>query len=69
VPDERIAMLLDAIRGFDVPLDTLEGKFKLSQDKNEADLSGAIAGLEARGDPASMAVAQAMRRAAQFRGS
>jgi transcriptional regulator len=61
VPEERVTMLLKAIRGFAVSLDKLEGKFKLSQDKNEADLAGAIAGLEARGDPASVAVAAAMR--------
>ena len=67
LPDERIAMLLNAIRGFEVVLTSLEGKFKLSQDKNEADLSGAITGLEARGDTASLAVAAAMRRAAQSR--
>jgi transcriptional regulator len=68
VPEERVAMLLNAIRGFEVPLDTLEGKFKLSQDKIEADLAGAIAGLEARGDAASLAVADAMRAAAKARG-
>jgi transcriptional regulator len=61
ISEERVAMLLKAIRGFTVSLDTLEGKFKLSQDKSEADLAGAIAGLEARGDPASLAVAAAMR--------
>jgi transcriptional regulator len=61
VPEDRMVMLLGAIRGFEVRLDTLEGKFKLSQDKSAADLAGAIKGLEARGDPASLAVAAAMR--------
>jgi transcriptional regulator len=68
LPAERVVMLLSVIRGFEVRLDSLEGKFKLSQDKNEVDLAGAIAGLEARGDPASLAVAAAMRRAAPSRG-
>jgi transcriptional regulator len=48
-------------------LDTLEGKFKLSQDKSAADLAGAIKGLEARGDPSSLAVAAAMRLEASSR--
>lgn len=62
VPQARIEAMLTAIEGFEVPLDRLEGKFKLSQDKNEADQSGAIAGLEARGDAQSIAVARAMRK-------
>ncbi len=66
VPAQRLATLVGGICGFETVLDTLEGKFKLSQDKNEADLAGAIAGLESRGDPASLAVADAMRRAAEI---
>jgi transcriptional regulator len=61
VPEERLEMLLQAIRGFEMPIDTLEGKFKLSQDKKDADSAGAIAGLNGRGDAASVAVANAMR--------
>ncbi|HEY5046812.1 MAG TPA: hypothetical protein VII49_02180, partial [Rhizomicrobium sp.] len=62
VPDQRVAMLLNVIRGFEVVPDTLEGKFKLSQDKTAADVARVAASLEARGDPASVAVADAMRR-------
>jgi transcriptional regulator len=62
MPEHRMTALLGAIRGFEVTLDTLEGKLKLSQDKNAADVAGVIAGLEARGDPASLAVADAMRK-------
>jgi len=61
--EERIAALLNGIEGFSVALDTLEGKFKLSQNKSAADIAGTIAGLEARGDAASIAVAKAMRKA------
>jgi len=64
IPEERIAMLLNGIRGFSVTLECLEGKFKLSQDKKPADIAGVIAALEARGDAASLAVAQAMRTTA-----
>jgi transcriptional regulator len=61
VPEQRLSQLMTAIVGFSVPLDTLEGKFKLSQDKRLEDVTGVIAGLEARNTPQSSAVAQAMR--------
>lgn len=53
--------LMNAIVGFTLSFERLEGKFKLSQDKNPQDIEGVIAGLEARGDAASRAVAKAMR--------
>lgn len=61
VPEERLSQLMTAIAGFSVPLDTLQGKFKLSQDKRVEDVTGVIAGLEARDTPQSVAVARAMR--------
>ena len=61
VPAPRLDALLNAIEGFALAFDRLEGKFKLSQDKRPADLDGVLAGLEARGDAASLAVAAAMR--------
>jgi len=63
IPEARIAMLLNGIRGFSVILERLEGKFKLSQDKQPADIAGVIAALEAREDAASLAVARAMKDA------
>lgn len=61
VPAERTAAMLNAIVGFEVPLETLQGKFKLSQDKKPEDMAGVIEGLQARGDAASVAVAREMR--------
>ena len=61
VPQNRQAILLKAIRGFEVTLDALEGKFKLSQDKTAANAAAVMSKLEARGDAASLAVARAMR--------
>jgi transcriptional regulator len=58
---DRMAALLKGIRGFAVRLETLGGKFKLSQDKTAADIASVMARLEARGDAASLAVARAMR--------
>ena len=54
-------MLVKGIRGFAVALDTLEGKFKLSQDKTATKVAAVMSKLEARGDTASLAVARAMR--------
>ncbi len=61
VPAARMAALLGAIVGFAVSFETLEGKFKLSQDKAPADFAGVLRGLDGRGDARSAAVAAAMR--------
>ena len=61
VPPERLEVLLNAIAGFELPLERLEGKAKLSQNRARADREGAIAALELRGDAASAAIATAMR--------
>jgi transcriptional regulator len=61
VPEARVEAMLSAITGFELSFERLQGKFKLSQDKPEDDIAGVIEGLEARGDPASSAVARAMR--------
>jgi transcriptional regulator len=63
VPPARMEALLNGIVGFSLAFERLEGKFKLSQDKKPEDVEGVIAGLERRGDTASMAVAAAMRKA------
>ena len=47
---------------FDLPIDRLEGKWKLSQNKTETDRRGAIEGLETEGGPAGCDVAREMRR-------
>ena len=57
----KLAGLLEAIDGFEVVLDSLEGKFKLSQNVGEADKNGAIVGLEGRTDARSLAIARAMK--------
>jgi transcriptional regulator len=61
LPPERTEALLNGIVGFSLSFARLQGKFKLSQDKKPVDFDGALAGLEARGDPASLAVARAMK--------
>jgi transcriptional regulator len=61
VPAPRVEVLLNAIVGFSLSFEQLQGKFKLSQDKTAEDIAGVIAELEKRGDAASVAVAKAMR--------
>ncbi len=63
VPKERLSALMNAIVGFSLRLEMLEGKFKLSQDKSAPDLDGALRGLDAREDAQSRALAAAMRKA------
>ncbi len=59
---QRLDALLNAIVGFSVVFDTLEGKFKLSQDKKADDVEHVMAALEASTAPTSSALAAAMRR-------
>jgi len=61
VPQEKMGALMSAIVGFSVRFETLEGKFKLSQNVTPQDVEGVIGGLIQRGDAASLAIAQAMR--------
>jgi transcriptional regulator len=61
VPEAKMGALLNAIVGFRLRFDTLEGKFKLSQNVTPQDVAGVMRGLVQRGDPASLAVAEHMR--------
>lgn len=61
VASERLEELLTAIVGFELVFEALEGKAKLSQNRALPDREGAIKGLEARGDNASIATAALMR--------
>lgn len=51
-PLEYIDTMLKAIVGFQFEIAELDGAWKFSQNKNEADLHGVIEGLEERGDAA-----------------
>jgi len=62
VPEQRMGALLAAIVGFSVAFETLEGKFKLSQDKKPEDFDGVVRMLEASDDAGARAVATAMRK-------
>jgi len=62
VPEEKMDALINAIAGFSLRFEVLEGKFKLSQNVTPEDVEGVIRGMEQRGDPASLMIAAAMRR-------
>ncbi len=50
-PADYIAAQMKAIVGIEIPIRHLEGKWKLSQNKNADDRLGVIAGLRDEGDP------------------
>lgn len=62
VPEEKMRALINGIVGFSVRFETLEGKLKLSQNVTPEDAEGVVRGLIHRGDPASRAIAKAMRK-------
>jgi transcriptional regulator len=61
-PADYIDTMLKAIVGIEIPVRRMQGKWKMSQNRLPQDRDGVIAGLEARGDEASQAMLNAMRR-------
>ncbi len=59
-PDPFIAANLRSIVGVALPIERIEGKFKLSQNRDPADREGARQGLAASPDPVDRAVAALM---------
>ncbi len=60
--EEYVDQLAQAIVGFRISIDRIEGKWKLSQNHPEERRAKVIAALEARGDENSRSVAALMRR-------
>lgn len=56
-PADFIASLLKGIVGFEIPIRKLEGKWKVSQNRNEADRYGAVDGLSQLGTEESRTMA------------
>lgn len=61
-PEEFIKAMSKAIVGIEISIDRLEGKWKTSQNRSQADREGAIAGLESLGTPRSREMAEIMKR-------
>jgi transcriptional regulator len=62
-PPEFIDGLLRGIVGFEIPIASLEGKWKVSQNRTAADRAAVVAELRARGDAASLAMAELIAEA------
>jgi transcriptional regulator len=62
LPPDYVAEQLAAIVGFEIPIDRLEGKFKLGQNREPADRANALAGLEREPDRANQELAAFARR-------
>jgi transcriptional regulator len=62
-PGPFLAGMAKGVVALELAIERIEGKFKLSQNVARADQEGAIAGLLREGDEASLATAEAMRRA------
>lgn len=61
-PDDYLARMLGAIVGFTLPIERLEGKWKLSQNQSAANFAGVRQGLTASPEPDAQAVAREMDR-------
>ena len=57
-PPDYIAQMMRAIVGLEIDISDLRGKWKASQNRNEADREGVIAGLQAEGGEAAEAMAR-----------
>lgn len=59
LPPDYTRKLVEAIVGFEIVVETLEGKFKLSQNRSARDREGVAAALEAEGQEAIAALMRA----------
>ena len=53
--------MLRAIVGIEIPIDRIEGKWKVSQNRSAEDAAGAAAGLLSRDDPRAEAMGALVR--------
>lgn len=56
-PADYIDKTMNAIVGIEIPIQRIEGKWKMSQNRDNADREGVIAGLQAQGTEQSLATA------------
>jgi transcriptional regulator len=68
-PEAYIAGQLKAIVGVEIVIDRVEGKTKLSQNRSDADIAGAIEGLEATGEREVSGAMRALGRGPTGRGT
>ena len=63
-PDDFVEAMLSGIVGLEIPITRLEGKWKMSQNRNAADRAGVVQGLRGESEPARLAVADIVARRA-----
>lgn len=56
-PEAFIDRQLTRIAGFEMPIERLEGAWKVSQNRSPADRAGVVAGLSDDGDPGGLEIA------------
>lgn len=61
-PPEYVDRMLEAIVGLRLPIERLEGMWKLSQNRTAADRAGVLTALDAQDDEASRRMAEAIRK-------
>jgi transcriptional regulator len=61
-PPDYIDKLLGAIVGIEIAIDSIQGKFKLSQNRSADDRQGVITGLHRTNNPASLVLAERMQQ-------
>jgi len=61
LPAEHYARLRRAIAGFRMPIERLHGKWKMGQNRSEADRRGVVAALSGLGTPRAQGAARVMR--------
>ena len=62
VPADLVGRLSRGIVAFELPIERLTGKAKLSQNKGAEDRAGVVAGLRASGEPEALAIAALVER-------
>ena len=60
MPEELYRKMRQAIRGYRLPIDRIQGKWKMNQNRTEADRDGVIKNLKLLADPAHVQVADVM---------
>ncbi|PHX42163.1 transcriptional regulator [Pseudomonas sp. NZIPFR-PS5] len=63
-PADYIEKMLNGIVGFAIPVERLEGKRKLNQNRSAADIAGVSKGLAVSQDPSDQKIAQLMNQGA-----
>jgi len=63
LPPDSFAKLRAAVVGFEMEITSIQGKWKLGQNRTRPEREGAIAGLREAGDGESLAIAEAMAAA------